>query len=62
MVRVQSQGDATKWLRDGEAVARWERGYMQAGGRVAPGTDKGWLGQFASTREKLRSAERGRER
>lgn len=61
-VRVQSQGDATKWLRDGAAVARWERGYLQAGGCVAPGSDKGWPGQFAATREKLRSASRGRER
>jgi hypothetical protein len=62
VVRVQSWGDATKWLRDGEAVARWERGYVQAGGRVAPGTDKGWLGQFAGAREKARNADRGRER
>ena len=62
VVRVQSQGDATKWLRDGEALVRWERGYLQAGGRVAPGSAGGGLGQFAAAREKLRTASRGRER
>lgn len=49
-VRVESQGDATRWLRDPSAVARWTEGYAARGGVVAPGTERGWLGRFAAVR------------
>jgi hypothetical protein len=61
-IRVRSLGDASQWLRDSAALSRWERGYLRAGGTIAPGTDKGWLGQFAAARDALRGVSRGRER
>ncbi|MFO1206412.1 MAG: DUF3363 domain-containing protein [Burkholderiales bacterium] len=61
-LRVRTLGDASQWLRDRAALSRWERGYLRAGGTIAPGTDKGWLGQFAAARDSLRSVSRGRER
>jgi hypothetical protein len=61
-LRVRSFGEASQWLRDSAAFSRWERAYLRAGGTIAPGTDKGWLGQFAAAREALRGISRGRER
>jgi 8-oxo-dGTP pyrophosphatase MutT (NUDIX family) len=61
-LRVRSFCEASQWLRDPAALSRWESGYLRAGGTIAPGTDKGWLGQFAAAREALRSVSRDRER
>jgi hypothetical protein len=61
-LRVRSFGEASQWLRDRTALSRWDREFLRAGGTIAPGTDKGWLGQFAAAREALRSVSRARER
>jgi Protein of unknown function (DUF3363) len=63
VVRVESLGDARTFLRADDSFDRWERKFLAAGGRIAPGTEKGWLGQFAKARERLRSGrELGRSR
>jgi hypothetical protein len=62
-VRVENLGDAKAFLRADESFDRWEKKFLAGGGRIAPGTDKGWLGQFAKAREQVRAGrERGRSR